>query len=121
MAGLARAAGVPKGVILLEDRSGSTLESARLSAAMMRARGWRRAVVVSDRVHVPRGLLSFLGTGVRARGVGLARAWRDGPFSSPWRYLAYEVAGCLWYAVLLAVGRRTRYTGLRRGNRGRRR
>lgn len=110
MRGLALAAGVADADIIVEPDSSTTFENAVLSAALMRRNGWRRAIVVSDRVHLPRGMISFLGTGISVRGHGIGRAWRSNPFPTAFHYLAYETAACGWYLVLLALGRRPRYT-----------
>lgn len=107
---LALAAGVPDTRILVEADSSTTLENAVRSAALMRRNGWRRAIVVSDRVHLPRGLISFLGTGIGVLGHGIARAWRSNPFPTAAHYLVYEAAALGWYLVLLALGRGPRYT-----------
>lgn len=45
-------AGVPRDAILLEERSRNTAENARYARAIMDARGWRTAIVVSDSYHV---------------------------------------------------------------------
>ena len=44
--------GVPASAIVLEERSLSTEENAIESAAVMRARGWSSAVIVSDDFHL---------------------------------------------------------------------
>jgi uncharacterized SAM-binding protein YcdF (DUF218 family) len=98
---LALAAGVPARRIVLEPTARSTFENALRAADIMRARGWSRALVVTDRHHLPRALLAFRGAGIGARGVPVAGA-------PPLRLLAelpHEAAGLLWYALRLLVRR----------------
>jgi uncharacterized SAM-binding protein YcdF (DUF218 family) len=51
---LAASAGVPDEALILEDRSHSTLDNVRNAAALMRQRGWKSVLVVSDPFHVYR-------------------------------------------------------------------
>ena len=105
MRDLARLAGAPAASIFVETESSSTFENARRSADLMRLHGWRRAIVVTDAIHVPRALLAFLGSGIRARARGARIVWRAGPFRTPFHYVAYEIAGLAWYAALIAIRR----------------
>ena len=52
MRDLARLAGAPAASIFVETESSSTFENARRSADLMRRHGWRRAIVVTDAIHV---------------------------------------------------------------------
>jgi uncharacterized SAM-binding protein YcdF (DUF218 family) len=61
-----RKCGVPASAIVMEDRSHSTAENARYSARLMRRRGWRRALLVTDTWHEFRALRLFRGYGVEA-------------------------------------------------------
>ena len=105
MRDLARLAGAPEDRILIETEASTTFESARRSADIMRRRGWSRAVVVTDAMHLPRALLAFRGVGVRATGRGARIAWRVGRFRTPFHYLAYEIAGFAWYAARIVLRR----------------
>ena len=58
MAAMARDAGIGAENIVIEARSLNTLENAALSAAEMEKRGWRRAIIVTDNFHLPRGLFT---------------------------------------------------------------
>ncbi len=112
MRDLALAAGVSAGVsdehLVLETESRSTLENARFSARIMRARGWRRALVVTDAVHLPRALLAFRALGIDAKGAAVAGGARDQPVWT-WPYhLAREALAFLWYAALIAARRHRR-------------
>jgi uncharacterized SAM-binding protein YcdF (DUF218 family) len=60
-----RARGVPASAISLEQTSRSTAENARATAAIMAARGWRDAVLVSDDYHLWRARWLFERQGVR--------------------------------------------------------
>ena len=62
------ALGVPAAAILVEDRARDTLENARLSIPILRRAGVRRAILVTDRVHMPRALTLFRLLGMPAEG-----------------------------------------------------
>ncbi len=109
-AGLAAglAAGVAVERLVLETESRSTLENARCSARIMRARGWTKALVVTDAVHLPRALMAFRALGIDAKGAAVMGGARDQPLWT-WPYhLAHEALAILWYAALIAAGRHRR-------------
>ncbi len=60
--------GVPRGRILVEDRSRNTAENVRYLAPALRARGISRAVIVSDGYHLARGVLLARDAGLQAEG-----------------------------------------------------
>ncbi|MDF2233250.1 YdcF family protein [Albimonas sp. CAU 1670] len=64
--------GVPEAAILVEDRARDTLENARFAIPILRAAGVRRAVLVTDRVHMPRALAVFRLLGMPAAGAPCA-------------------------------------------------
>jgi uncharacterized SAM-binding protein YcdF (DUF218 family) len=68
-------AGVPDRAIVLENTSHSTEENARNAQSIMRAHGWRTAILVSDSYHVFRAryIFSRLGIDVVLSPVPLAR------------------------------------------------
>lgn len=77
---LALAKGVPNERIIVEDQARNTFENALYTGLIMRRRGWRRAIVVTDAFHLPRSLFVFRrlgldvdGDAVRARA---AETWR---------------------------------------------
>ncbi len=112
MRDLVLAAGVAAGVaderLVLETESRSTLENARCSARIMGARGWTKALVVTDAVHLPRTLLAFRALGIEAKGAAVMGGARDEPLWT-WPYhLAREALAFLWYAALIAAGRHRR-------------
>jgi uncharacterized SAM-binding protein YcdF (DUF218 family) len=84
MARLAEAAGVPRSALLVEAKSNNTVENALFCVRLLRDRGIRRIVLVSDRVHLPRAAMLFRLAGLDV--VGSAGA----PMSS-------------WTAALVAV------------------
>jgi uncharacterized SAM-binding protein YcdF (DUF218 family) len=63
MAGLAEEMGVPSSAVLQETVSLSTHENALLSAPILRARGVRRVLVVTDRLHMRRSEAVFKALG----------------------------------------------------------
>ncbi len=101
-------AGAPEGRLVLETDSRSTLENARCSARIMRARGWTKALVVTDAVHLPRALLAFRAHGIDAKGAAVAGGARDQPLWSWPVHLAREALAFLWYGALIAAGRHRR-------------
>ena len=102
------AAGAPEGRLVLETESRSTLENARCSARIMRARGWARALVVTDAVHLPRALMAFRALGIEAKGAAVMGGARDEPVWTWPVHLAREALAFLWYAALIAAGRHRR-------------
>ena len=57
MAQVLRSDGVPSEAITLEDRSFSTVQNIQYSRAIMRARGWRTAILVTEPNHIKRAAL----------------------------------------------------------------
>ncbi len=108
MRDLALAVGVAEARLVLETESRSTLENARCSARIMRARGWTKALVVTDAVHLPRALLAFRALGIEAKGAAALGGARDEPLWSWPVHLAREALTFLWYGVLIAAGRHRR-------------
>jgi uncharacterized SAM-binding protein YcdF (DUF218 family) len=95
--GLAQTLGVPASAVLLEDQSRSTEENALRTAAIMRARGWTTAIVVSDGYHLYRAALLFRRAGVIAF-PSPAQA-TAGPMHPAERFVRVnrELAALLWY------------------------
>ncbi len=61
---LAQSLGVPGSAIILETQAHSTEETSLYVAEIMRGRGWRSAVVVSDGYHLARTAMLFERAGV---------------------------------------------------------
>ena len=57
--------GVPEAALVVEPGSRDTIENARETARLLRSRGGRSVVLVSDRVHLPRAALLFRLAGLR--------------------------------------------------------
>ncbi|MCH6587227.1 MAG: YdcF family protein [Proteobacteria bacterium] len=108
MRDLALAAGVAEERLVLETDSRSTLENARCSARIMRARGWTKALVVTDAVHLPRALLAFRALGIDAKGAAVMGGARDQPLWTWPVHLAREALAFLWYGALIAARRHRR-------------
>jgi uncharacterized SAM-binding protein YcdF (DUF218 family) len=64
----ALAHGVPDSARLIEPGSRDTVENARESARLLRPRGGRVVLLVSDRAHSPRAALLFGLAGLRVAG-----------------------------------------------------
>ncbi|MBT6095568.1 MAG: YdcF family protein [Rhodospirillaceae bacterium] len=54
MAEVALASGIDAEAILLEDRSTRTIENAAFTVEMIRGRGWKDVLIVTDDFHMPR-------------------------------------------------------------------
>jgi uncharacterized SAM-binding protein YcdF (DUF218 family) len=65
---IALSRGVPETALLVEPRSDNTVENAREAARLLRPRGVREVVLVSDRSHLPRAALLFRLAGLRVAG-----------------------------------------------------
>lgn len=101
MAALAREMGVPDPAIVAERSARNTHESARYCAVLMRRRGWRRALIVTDGWHLPRSLLAFRAYGIQGEGES-AGGGRDEVGYRLWlNYLGRETIGYAWYALRL--------------------
>lgn len=99
-------AGVPPAAILLENTSHSTEENAVESAAIMRARGWTDAVLVSDDFHLWRANWLFEEQGIRAWPSPAQRTTG----ALPRRELPYavlrEIVGIGWHLTRSPLGLR---------------
>lgn len=101
---LAMAQGVPPEAIVLEEKSHSTEDSAFFVSEIMRARGWQRAIVVSDAYHLWRVKLLFGKAGVEAYP---SPAYVDSYPLSKRVYLYHlgrEVVAVAWYYVKSWLG-----------------
>lgn len=89
-------AGVPPGVILLDERGVNTRTSAANCRALMDAHGWQRAIVVSHYYHLARCKTSFSRVGVGAVTVParMSRRLTREPY-----FILRECAASLAYAL----------------------
>ena len=108
MSGILREMGVPEAAIVREDKAGSTWESALRVAEIVRRRGVREVLVVTDPLHCVRTVASFGRVGLRAvaEPVYSSPMWRKkwsrrGQFSR-------ESGALLWYRIRYGVGARSR-------------
>ena len=70
--------GVPRAAILVEDRSTTTRENARLGAPLLRSRGANSVLVVTQPFHLRRALRAFRAAGLDARGVLIPGSYQLG-------------------------------------------
>jgi uncharacterized SAM-binding protein YcdF (DUF218 family) len=94
--------------VWLEDRSTTTMENARFSAALLRDKGISAAYVVTDSWHLRRTLLAFESTGLRslpvaASAIRPSHAWQallpsgNGLLLS--QLAIHEIIGFGWYRL----------------------
>ena len=88
MCRMALARGVPEAALLVEPGSRDTVENAREAARLLRPRGGRFVLPVSDRVHLPRAALLFRLAGLRIAG------WTGVPPPSFWWEARAAVQEC---------------------------
>ncbi len=97
-------AGVPADALILEDQSHSTEESLANAKALMNARGWRRALIVSDPFHLLRAETIARDLGMDAYGSGAS----DSPtYTAPQLHFWYttrESLALVWYYATRVVG-----------------
>jgi uncharacterized SAM-binding protein YcdF (DUF218 family) len=67
MARLAEEVGVARSSIITESMSASTRENGEFSAPLLRARGFRRLLIVTDRLHMRRSSSTFTTLGFEVR------------------------------------------------------
>ena len=111
MRDLAVAAGVPARRIVVEPCSRSTFENAAYATRFMSERGWKTALVVSDRIHLTRALLAFRRAGVQATGSPAPGSMSGKIWRRLWFRIAYasrEFLALLWYVVLILFKRSRR-------------
>lgn len=101
---LALAHGVDDDRIVVEARAKNTFENALYTGLIMRQRGWRRAVVVTDAFHMPRTLFVFHRLGLDVEGDAV-RAPAAAGLSARLRLYVREAAAFVYSAALFAIGR----------------
>lgn len=101
---LALAAGVPAGALVLEDSSHSTEENLANAKAIMDARGWRTALIVSAPYHLLRAEIIAQDLGMDAKG---SPAVQDPTFSAAPLHVWYtlrESFALVWYYATRVIG-----------------
>lgn len=93
----ALAHGVPAGRILMEDRGRNTLESITAVASILRAKGLRSALFVSDRTHMLRVLRMATDQGITAWGSPTATSPTDTDPKRRQAAMIHELAGLAAY------------------------
>ncbi len=101
---IAVTAGVPAAALLLDEKSHSTEENLANAKALMDARGWHSALIVSDPFHLLRAETMARDLGIDAYGSGAS----DSPtYTAPqlhaW-YTAREALALVWYHVTRVIG-----------------
>lgn len=115
----AAAMGVPENRIIMEPIAATTYDSAVHCLPILKAHGWRTALIVSDAYHLPRALLLFRAFGVKAHGSGV-RDWRRAfSLMEQAGVILRETLAMLWYALRLFLDgwRRVRRSGRSAANR----
>lgn len=82
--------GVPRQAILIETRSRTTHQNLQQAAALMKANGFKRAIVVSDPLHMARALRLAREAGIDALGSSTPTS-RFRSFETRKRFLLQEV------------------------------
>lgn len=100
---VALTAGVPDDSIVIEECATSTFWSAIYAARLWRQYGWSAALIVTDRYHLPRALLTFRSLGMRVSGaatIPCRRPLRQRAFCVAW---GREIVALPWYVVKLML------------------
>jgi uncharacterized SAM-binding protein YcdF (DUF218 family) len=100
-------ANIPASALALEDRSSSTGDNARLTAALLRQRGMRKVLLVTSTVHMPRASLLFRNAGIEVVPVPVP----EGRLGTKWTERWLPSPRAVWrsgralkeYAGLLAI------------------
>ena len=100
MARMARAAGVPDSALVLDIEATSTSESAEKVAALARAHGWQRVLVVSEPYHLRRASWLFREQGLEVQTA--CAPWGDRRWTNVYQSLR-EAGGLL----VMILGLRT--------------
>ncbi len=112
---LALAAGVPDQALVLEDRSHSTEENLANAKALMDARGWRSALVVSDPFHLLRAELIARDLGIDAFGSPARSSPNYALYERRVYYTAREAIALIWYYATRVTGEPTWLYALLKG------
>ena len=104
-ASVAQRLGVPESSCLLEERSHSTRENARFTAALLRARGVTEVIVVSDPYHLFRARWLFEHEGLTVTTSPALEAERHRSLSLRVMWSLREVASLVKDVALTAMGR----------------
>ncbi len=112
---LALAAGVPEQALVLEDRSHSTEENLANSKALMEARGWHTALIVSDPFHMLRAEMIARDLGIDAFGSPATNSPNYTILEQRVYYTTREAFALIWYYATRVVGEPTWLYGILKG------
>ena len=98
---LAMERGVPEEKIFVEETAKSTLESAMVSAGIIKRNNWKTALIVTDRYHLPRSILLFRQFGVHVDG-SAPEGSRIEMGRIRWRYMIFREMGAIPWNIVLA-------------------
>ena len=93
---LAIEAGVPDSHIVVEDQAHSTFDSAVYCYRICQQHGWTTALIVTDRYHLLRALLTFYSFGLRVRGSAAHRLTSQRWYKTGYAY-GREFLALGWY------------------------
>ncbi|HEY7492510.1 MAG TPA: YdcF family protein [Candidatus Tectomicrobia bacterium] len=98
---LALEAGVPAACVLVEDQATSTFQSAIYCTRILHQHDWSTALVVTDRYHLPRALLTFRSLGIQVLGSAPPRSRYSRRRWKRWYYPIREILAYIWYILLI--------------------
>lgn len=104
MRDLALSRGVPAERIVVEDRARNTFENALYTGLIMRRRGWRNVIVVTDAFHMRRALYVYRRLGLTVSGDAVT-VRPSGSLTSRLRLYAREAIAFIHSAWLFRIGR----------------
>lgn len=107
----ARARGVPSSALLSENHGRSTLESLQAVAQIMRERGLRSALFVSDRTHMLRVIRIATDLGIEAYGSPTPSSPIDADPGRAFEATLHELGGLAWYELFGTSGPEPAETG----------
>jgi uncharacterized SAM-binding protein YcdF (DUF218 family) len=107
MAEALRARGVAAERLVLDEASDDTLQTVLAAARFLRAGGYGRCIVCSDRYHLPRIRLLFAALGVRTRAAATAPG-HGGAGHRHWTYMRLREALAIPYDLAIVLARRRR-------------
>ena len=93
--------GVQADAIILEDKSKTTLENVSFSSQILKAKGAKSILVVTDKYHLPRALMCFRFFNFKCEGSGPQRGKSDTPLYKWIWYHIREIAALPYYYLKL--------------------
>ncbi len=112
---LAASAGIPANAMILEDQSHSTEESLANAKALMDARGFKTAIIVSDPFHLYRAEVIARDVGIHAYGSGARNSPTYTRANQRAWYTIRESVALVWYYATRVVGEPAWLYGILKG------